>query len=193
MSRTTSHEAHRFTKTTRWIAAGSLVGAAAAAVAVPATSGAATKSSTPAVVSSAKVAKFGSVLVNSQGLVLYTYTADKPGVATCTGACATFWPPLTVPAGTTKVAVGKGIKGKFSIIHTGALLQVAFNQHPLYTLQNEQAGQTSGQGVLKAWAVVPSNGKVLSPLATSISATKSKGKAKSSTSSTAPAPASAGF
>ena len=37
----------------------------------------------------------GLVLLEGKGLVVYTFTGDKRGKAgTCTGACATIWPPV---------------------------------------------------------------------------------------------------
>jgi len=47
---------------------------------------------------------------HSSGATLYRYTPDgTAGKATCTGGCASLWPPLTVPAGTTAPKGGPGV------------------------------------------------------------------------------------
>src|SRR5512132_4394411 len=52
-------------------------------------------SSSPAVLMVATKAKVGPILVDAQGRMLYRFTADHDGKSTCTGACATAWPPAT--------------------------------------------------------------------------------------------------
>ena len=50
-------------------------------------------------ISTAKVTGVGTVLTSVSGLTLYRFTKDSPGTSTCTGACATIWPPLLAPKG----------------------------------------------------------------------------------------------
>src|SRR5262249_10305520 len=40
--------------------------------------------------------KFGPVLVDQNGMALYTWVADEPGISACYAACATSWPPALV-------------------------------------------------------------------------------------------------
>jgi predicted lipoprotein with Yx(FWY)xxD motif len=40
--------------------------------------------------------RFGRVLFDGRGFVLYAFTADRRNRATCYGACAVAWPPLLV-------------------------------------------------------------------------------------------------
>ena len=47
---------------------------------------------------SVRSTSLGDVLVDAQGRTLYGFTNDANGTSTCTGACATNWPPLTVAA-----------------------------------------------------------------------------------------------
>src|SRR2546425_10752332 len=49
--------------------------------------------------------KYGKILVDGNGMTLYEHDGDSATNVTCTGACATAWPPLTV-TGTPKVGVG---------------------------------------------------------------------------------------
>ena len=74
----------------------------------------------------------GDVLVEGSGLVVYTFTGDtrgKPG--TCTGACASVWPPVH---GVPVLAKGVKIGGKFGRIDG----QVTYNGWPLYGFTGEK-------------------------------------------------------
>jgi predicted lipoprotein with Yx(FWY)xxD motif len=96
-------------------------------------------------------AALGQILTDPKGLTLYTFTNDKPGVSTCSGACLANWPaylsdeaaPSGLPA---NVSVFKRADGKF---------QFAWKQLPLYYFANDKvAGDTNGQGVGGVWYVV---------------------------------------
>jgi predicted lipoprotein with Yx(FWY)xxD motif len=88
----------------------------------------------------------GAVLVDSQGKTLYLWQADTGSKSTCTGACATAWPPLETSG---KPTAGSGVKT--SLLGTSKRAdgseQVTYHGHPLYTFQGDTApDQTSGQG-----------------------------------------------
>ena len=124
-----------------------------------ATAGGSTTSSTSSsVVDVAHQASAGPILVNHAGLTLYRYTPDGTGKSVCNGGCATAWPPLTVPAGTTKVtgasAIGSGSLG--TITRSDGTLQVTYKGMPLYTFTGDMApGQTNGQGAGGIWFYIP--------------------------------------
>ena len=61
-------------------------GASAASSAPKATSSVAVKTR--------KISGLGVVLVNAKGRTLYTFAPDQHRRVTCTGQCATYWPPL---------------------------------------------------------------------------------------------------
>jgi predicted lipoprotein with Yx(FWY)xxD motif len=89
----------------------------------------------------------GNILVDSHGRTLYLFQRDTGTKSTCTGACATEWPPLRVTA---KPTVGGGATA--SIVATSARSdgkpQVTYNGHPLYLFAGDQKpGDTNGQGV----------------------------------------------
>ena len=46
------------------------------------------------IVKTRKVSGYGTVLVNAKGRTLYMFVKDKRQRVTCTGSCASFWPPL---------------------------------------------------------------------------------------------------
>jgi len=90
------------------------------------------------------------VLVTSSGLTLYRNKTETAGRVKCTGACATVWPPLTLPVGATHATAGAGITqsalGKAK--RADGKWQVTYKGQPLYTFaQDQAAGQTNGQGI----------------------------------------------
>jgi len=95
-----------------------------------------------ATVKSASTSK-GTILENSAGMPLYTLAAGT----SCTGACATAWPALTVPAGTTPKA-GSGVTGTLGTsMQAGGTLQVTYNGKALYTFLSDSPGQVTGDGI----------------------------------------------
>jgi predicted lipoprotein with Yx(FWY)xxD motif len=96
------------------------------------------------------------MLVNAQGLTLYVLTTDKKNKSTCTGQCASFWPPLLVPSGTTAPTTVTGIKGTFGVAPgAGGAKQLTFNGSPLYTfIKDKKPGDMTGLGVLGTWWIV---------------------------------------
>jgi predicted lipoprotein with Yx(FWY)xxD motif len=91
------------------------------------------------------------VLVAQDGKTLYYFTPDDAtGQPTCTGACATTWPPLKVAAPT----AATGVTGKLAVVMGANGDQVTYNGHPLYEFSKDTAGgQANGEGVLGKWHV----------------------------------------
>jgi len=90
----------------------------------------------------------GVVLVNDQGMTLYTSSGDKtPGTSSCTGACATIWPPVTI-TGAPTYAAGLTASKFTTITRSDGTKQLAYIGKPLYTFASDAAaGDTTGQGV----------------------------------------------
>jgi predicted lipoprotein with Yx(FWY)xxD motif len=90
--------------------------------------------------------KLGPLLVDAKGKTLYTLSnAGKP--VACTGQCATFWPPLLVPSGTTTAQGGAGVTG-LGLVPMNGGMQVTENGDPLYRFSlDKAAGQTNGEGI----------------------------------------------
>lgn len=91
----------------------------------------------------------GVVLVDSEGMTMYTYDEDEPGKSNCTGMCADFWPPVEAP----QVA---SPSGQFTLVDRGDdTRQWAYNQMPLYGyLFDNKPGDVSGDGADGVWHVV---------------------------------------
>ena len=107
-------------------------------------------------------ANLGSILTDSKGMTLYLYTKDTPGVSTCTGQCAAFWPPLLVVAGVTPTANSK-FTGKLGTIQRAdGTTQVTVNNLPVYAYaKDKNPGDASGQNVGKVWFVIDASGAIM--------------------------------
>jgi len=89
----------------------------------------------------------GKLLVDSKGRTLYLFQKDSGTRSTCSGACASAWPPLRAKG---KPTVGSGaIASKAgTTTRSDGKQQVTYNGHPLYLYaDDEKAGDTEGQGV----------------------------------------------
>lgn len=186
-----SRGVRRTPRSSRWLAGGAL-GVVLLVSAACGSSGATPPSSTsgqgstttstaasgPTVVKLASVGTFGPVLVDSAGMTLYRYTPDGRDTSVCTGGCASVWPPLTVPAGTTAPTGGAGIQGAdLGVITRGdGSHQITYKGIPLYTYTGDtKAGEATGQEVGGTWFVVTT-----SPSATATDGTSPPTTAKSS-------------
>ncbi len=117
-------------------------------------------------VSTRKLPKLGTVLVNAEGRTLYMFVPDKRSKVTCVGACAAIWPPLKLPAGAKVVASGAA---KTSLLASdrdpaGGRV-VTYNHWPLYTYVGDRApGQARGQALKLNggyWYVLSATGTVI--------------------------------
>jgi predicted lipoprotein with Yx(FWY)xxD motif len=98
----------------------------------------------------------GVYLTAQNGMTLYVFKNDTPDTSSCTGSCATNWPPLTVAGGTT-ITGPTGATGTFSLIsRPDGTMQVAYDHQPLYYYAGDSAaGDTTGQGFSGKWYVAP--------------------------------------
>jgi predicted lipoprotein with Yx(FWY)xxD motif len=155
-----------------FLTGGAIVAVAALALAACGSSGgsstaspqpAKTSMGTPATVGVASTA-LGNVLVDTQGRTLYLFQKDSGTTSTCTGSCATFWPPLFAPGAPTG-----GTGANASLIGTtkrqDGKSQVTYNGHPVYLYTGDhKPGNTNGEGVVAfgaGWfALSPSGSQV---------------------------------
>jgi len=99
-------------------------------------------------VDAAPVGKAGMVLVTNKGFALYVFAPDAAQQVTCTGGCATAWPPLLVHAGQA-VAAGPGVRPGLlgTAPNPGGGRVVTYHGWPLYTYLGDAApGHAAGQG-----------------------------------------------
>ncbi|MBL1241336.1 MAG: hypothetical protein COB13_005770 [OCS116 cluster bacterium] len=88
----------------------------------------------------------GQVLVDSNGMTLYTTKGDQEGVSNCYDDCAANWPPYLA-------ADGEEVSGDFTIItRTDETKQWAYKGAPLYTWTGDKdSGDTTGEAVNDVW------------------------------------------
>jgi predicted lipoprotein with Yx(FWY)xxD motif len=127
------------------------------------TTGASAPAASSATVDLAK-ASLGPILIDSQGRTLYLWQADTGAKSTCTGACASAWPPLMT---TGKPTAGSGVRSSLlaTTKRADGTEQVTYNGHPLYRFAGDTAPrQTNGQGSTgfgAPWYVLSPRGNAL--------------------------------
>jgi predicted lipoprotein with Yx(FWY)xxD motif len=96
----------------------------------------------------ASSASLGAFLTGPAGMTLYTHTGDSATSSTCTGGCATAWPPLTVAAGGQATA-GSGVTGTLATLtRADGTIQVTYAGLPLYYWKGDtKPGDITGEGV----------------------------------------------
>jgi predicted lipoprotein with Yx(FWY)xxD motif len=107
----------------------------------------------------------GKIVTNGSGQTLYMFTPDSATSSTCTGGCASAWPPVPGPA-TSGVGVDAGQLGVVS--RADGSQQATFAGHPLYTFSGDiSAGDVKGQGTGGKWYVLDSAGAAVTGAAAS--------------------------
>ena len=116
---------------------------------------AAPASSAPLGVSSQYAAGLGTILTDSAGRTLYTFTKDQSGVSNCYDACATYWPPLLSE---TPPSAQAGFNGAFATTtRTDGSHQVTYNGMPLYYfIADKNPGDVHGYAKNGVWFTVAS-------------------------------------
>jgi predicted lipoprotein with Yx(FWY)xxD motif len=101
----------------------------------------------PAGAASIKVARsgLGSILSDGQGRTLYLFARDSSNAPSCSGACASVWPPLT---SATAIRGGTGVVASLlgTAMDAAGQQQVTYNGHPLYYYVGDvNPGATNGE------------------------------------------------
>jgi predicted lipoprotein with Yx(FWY)xxD motif len=105
--------------------------------------------------------RYGDILVNGKGRVVYLFTKEKTAKSRCYGNCATAWPPV-LTAG--KPRAGKGATAKLvgTTKRKSGKRQVTYNGHPLYYyIADKRPGQITCQDVFEfggTWLLVTVGG-----------------------------------
>lgn len=100
-----------------------------------------------AYVSLASSPGLGLILVNSEGLVLYAFDADRGSASSCYGACAKAWPPL-LTEGPPQPSNGASAARLGTTKRKDGATQVTYAGHPLYTFAaDEKPGEAAGNDV----------------------------------------------
>ena len=105
--------------------------------------------------------RFGPVVANSRGQVLYDYADDSPTASVCQAQwCLVDWPPLQAQGIPTAVTA---ITASITVIDgAGGVPQVTLGGRPLYTFAGDlHPGDTRGQGIGSDWYLVAPNGQTV--------------------------------
>jgi predicted lipoprotein with Yx(FWY)xxD motif len=126
-----------------------VVAAVGVAIAIAATGGGGSSSTASgATVSVKKVAGAGSVLVDSKGRALYRSEQERNGMVLCTGACLSFWQPLTVKGS----PAAHSLSGRLATVkRPDGGRQVTYNGKLLYSFKLDKPGKVSGDGFKDAF------------------------------------------
>jgi predicted lipoprotein with Yx(FWY)xxD motif len=121
------------------------------------------KAAAPVEITTKHDPKLGTILAaGSDRLSVYLFEADNGGKSACSGACATYWPPVVGKA----VAHGQAHAADLgTIARADGSTQVTYNGHPLYYfVKDKDDGDAYGQGSTAfgaGWYVLkPSGSKV---------------------------------
>lgn len=124
-----------------------------------------TSPSSPVTVSVAGNATLGqNILVGNNGRSVYLFEKDTSGKSSCSGSCASVWPPVTTLG---KPQAGSGASASLigTTVRSDGTTQVTYNGHPLYYYVGDKgAGQANGQGLKQfgaLWYVVSPQGKAI--------------------------------
>lgn len=106
----------------------------------------------------------GAVLVGPEGMTLYGFTVDDPGVSNCYDDCAQVWPALS---GDTPIG-GDLDESLFTTAErTDGTSQLVIGNWPLYYFASDAApGDVNGQDVGGVWFVVDADGNLVGETAT---------------------------
>jgi predicted lipoprotein with Yx(FWY)xxD motif len=127
--------------------------------AAPSATAAATQPTGAAV--AARATGLGQILVDSRGLSLYLFEADRGTSSACYGACAQFWPPLLTHG--TPFSSGNIADSLLGTTpRMDGTTQVTFAGHPLYFYAGDRKpGDVTGEGINAfggGWDVLAPNG-----------------------------------
>jgi predicted lipoprotein with Yx(FWY)xxD motif len=101
------------------------------------------------------ISGIGAVLQAPSGFTLYHLTTETNGKVSCTGNCASTWPPLIASSGKVPAA-SPDVAGHLGTVERpDGSLQVTFDGMPLYTYAGDSGpGQANGQGIGGVWFAV---------------------------------------
>jgi len=102
-----------------------------------------------ATVSVEELGDSGRVLVDSAGKALYAADEEADSSVVCTGACISFWMPLTIDGGAPS---GNSLPSELGVVERGdGTRQVMFDGKRLYTFVEDKPGEVTGDGFSDAF------------------------------------------
>jgi predicted lipoprotein with Yx(FWY)xxD motif len=111
------------------------------------------------VLSSAKSAKFGSVVIDARGHILYRYEKDsvKPPRSNCVGSCIKKWPPVLAGDELSTQGIDQSLVGR--VRRPDGRWQLTLAGWPLYRyLGDRSTGDVRGQNEDGVWFAIAPDG-----------------------------------
>ena len=109
--------------------------------------------------------ELGTILVDSEGLTVYTFDADKGTTSSCYGAGGEAWPPV-LTEGSPIAGEGAMSSQLGTTKRKDGTVQVPYAGHPLYTfVEDHKPGEANGNGVSAFganWHALDQSGSVVS-------------------------------
>jgi predicted lipoprotein with Yx(FWY)xxD motif len=108
--------------------------------------------------------QLGRVATDAGGRTLYLFKKDKRGHSSCSGLCATYWPPLLTHG---KPVAMQGVKQSLlgTIRRSNGTRQVTIAGRAVYRFSGDsRRGQTTGEGLTDfgaEWDAVSPSGKLI--------------------------------
>lgn len=98
--------------------------------------------------------ELGAFLADAEGMTLYIFLNDEPGVSNCTGGCLENWPPLLI-SDEAELVAPEGLMAELGTIDADdGMLHVTYDGMPLYFWVNDaEPGDTTGHEVGNVWLV----------------------------------------
>jgi predicted lipoprotein with Yx(FWY)xxD motif len=144
------------------LAAFTVADAGAAAASRTQTTVAHAAGATRAATLTAHSSRYGRILFDGRGRVLYLFARDRGGRSSCSGACAKAWPPF-LTKGAPRTLSGVNAKLLGTTRRSNGTVQVTYAKHPLYYFKEDtKPGQIKCQNVSNfggLWLVVAPSGK----------------------------------
>jgi predicted lipoprotein with Yx(FWY)xxD motif len=108
----------------------------------------------------------GTFLVGTNGRTLYLFEKDKTKKSTCSGSCATAWPPL-LTTGHPKAAGSAKASLLGTTKRSDGTTQVTYKGHPVYYfVKDKKPGDAKGEGINAfgaEWYVMSPSGTKIEP------------------------------
>jgi len=108
------------------------------------------------------ISGLGNILVGEDGMTLYVFMKDSVGVSTCTGACATLWPPEQINLGVMPTT-GPGVTAKVDfLVVSDETAMITVNGLPVYNYSLDKVpGDLLGQGFKGNWYILDASGALI--------------------------------
>jgi predicted lipoprotein with Yx(FWY)xxD motif len=96
----------------------------------------------------------GDVLVDADGVALYSADQEADGEILCVDGCAAIWLPLTLPAGAAGPIASEELEDRLGVVERpDGTEQVSFDGEPLYRFaEDPEPGTVTGDGFTDTFA-----------------------------------------